>query len=417
MAKALKLGGDILGRLTCKAADAVGGISHWPGSLDEVLDVLLDVLHSVWDPFEALLKHYTSGGVNRLDDLFALGFGDGGFLAGRVLKLGGEYSDDALKAIARLGDDLAEAGVKLSDEAARGLGKLVDDVGEETVWRLFQEYSDEAEEVLAIAGRSAVEFSGEATEGLARLVKHSGTEFAEEALGKVAREFSDEIAAQTLSVLSRQTAHWSQEAIDGVAKLINRVDMDTAMGIVKKNGGAEFGGQVFEWVNKLADVPESGEFARWARGLTGAEGGSTYVGAVFEAKYGAEVLHAQGIRTISDVPDGRLGMDFIMNDGRHIELKNWQHYGGSQLRSAEDQFRRNLLKLDASGNPIVDPITGMGQPGRYGDQLYEYVFNGPPNEAVRARLLAVADEARRLGVLTEPFDASNIKFLSNPPFP
>ena len=63
-----------------------------------------------------------------IESLLALGFGDGGFLAGRVLtELGDDAAslgDDAIELIFDVGDDLAEAGADLGDEAVGGLGKL-----------------------------------------------------------------------------------------------------------------------------------------------------------------------------------------------------------------------------------------------------------------------------------------------------
>jgi hypothetical protein len=66
---------------------------------------------------------------NSLDELYTLGFGEGGFLVGRLLKHSDEavsYSDETLQAIANIGDDLAAGGITLGDDAVKGLGRLTD---------------------------------------------------------------------------------------------------------------------------------------------------------------------------------------------------------------------------------------------------------------------------------------------------
>jgi hypothetical protein len=127
---ALKLGVDVLGHLAKRAVAEAGGASNWPGSIDEVFSLIQNVLSAVWDPFVALVKHY---GTVGLDKLFTLGFGEGGFLAGRVLKQGGEFTDvdKVVEGVAKIGDDLlGQAAADLSDDATKFLSEIVDDVGE-----------------------------------------------------------------------------------------------------------------------------------------------------------------------------------------------------------------------------------------------------------------------------------------------
>lgn len=125
--EALQLGGDVLGQLAKRAVTAVGGASNWPGSIDEVFSLIQNVLSSVWEPFVALVKHYDTAGLGKL---FTLGFGEGGFLAGRVLKQGAELSDEAINTLVKIGDDLGKAGVELSDDAVGGLGRLANSLPE-----------------------------------------------------------------------------------------------------------------------------------------------------------------------------------------------------------------------------------------------------------------------------------------------
>jgi|GEM_PF-3217616 len=125
--EALQLGGDVLGQLAKRAVAAVGGVNNWPGSIDEVFSLIQNVLGSVWEPFTALVKHY---GATDLGKLFTLGFGEGSFLAGRVLKQGAALSDEAINTLVKIGDDLGKAGVELSDNAVGGLGKLANSLPE-----------------------------------------------------------------------------------------------------------------------------------------------------------------------------------------------------------------------------------------------------------------------------------------------
>ena len=87
-----------------------------------------------------------------------------------MLKLGGEYSDDALKAIARLGDDLAEAGVKLSDEAAEGLGRIFRQAGDDAGERLVRAIGTDNPNLLKVL-ENAKAWDDVAAEGFGKLVK------------------------------------------------------------------------------------------------------------------------------------------------------------------------------------------------------------------------------------------------------
>lgn len=112
--RALDLAGDLLGHLGRAAYQAADG--NWPlNNLEAAVQLIRGVLNNVWDPFVALVKHFDG----RLADLFALGFGDGGFLAGRVLKQGNQFNDvdKVVEGAAKIGDELSDAAAALSDEA------------------------------------------------------------------------------------------------------------------------------------------------------------------------------------------------------------------------------------------------------------------------------------------------------------
>ncbi len=98
-------------------------------SISGFLDLLISVRDVVWTPFATF---FTKRGVPN-------GFGEGEYLAGRVLAYSDEaasYSDEALDSLIKIGDDLAEAGIELSDEAAQGMGKLATALPEDNFQRI-----------------------------------------------------------------------------------------------------------------------------------------------------------------------------------------------------------------------------------------------------------------------------------------
>ena len=451
------------------------------GFSNEVLGLIRRVLHSAWDPFDALLKHYTDVGVNRLDDLFALGFGDGGFLAGRVLtELGDDAAslgDDAIELIAHVGDDLAEAGADLSDEAVGGLGRLTQSlpterakrildglcpgtfaqishlrppglacplhqvcdfdlfervlaniqqwdeaaqegferlaragVDDETLASFLVKYADEptlSKKMLGIVGNSSQTWSRASFKGLERMVDDVGIEAIEE----ITSRYSGEVIEQTFRTIRTTDAagQWSAEGVEGVAKIIRRFDQPVAERVLTKQGRGEFGSIVFAWLNKVDDAPgvDMQRYAEWVNQLGG--GGNTYVGTIFELKYAATELSDEGIRVINDYPDGRKGVDFIMEDGRYLELKDWDDYSAGKIQDAGNQFR-DYLGIDASGNAT--------SAGRYPEGTqFEHVFRkGGKNDAVVDTLCEVARQAVEAGVWSlAEYAAYKITFLDMPP--
>lgn len=135
---ALKLGLQSIMRMSQEAMKVIGTVDNWPTSLNGVLDLMNSVKTRVTEPFLALLTRFG----NNLGKLYQLGFGDGGFLLGRVLNLSDEaatYSDETLESIANMGADLA---FELDDEAVEGLGEATDTLGETNVRRLFSCFID-----------------------------------------------------------------------------------------------------------------------------------------------------------------------------------------------------------------------------------------------------------------------------------
>lgn len=95
-----------------------------------------EILSNSRDAFSALLTRFG----DKLDTLYRIGFGEGGYFAGRVLHLSDEaaaFSDEAVEGLARMGDDIAKASIELSDEAAEGFGDATKVLGEQRTRQLF----------------------------------------------------------------------------------------------------------------------------------------------------------------------------------------------------------------------------------------------------------------------------------------
>jgi len=89
-------------------------------NLSEAIQFLSDLFTGglkLWDNFVAFVKRV---GVVRL---LSWGFDEGSLLVGGIIRRGSSLSDEALRAVDNIGDELFEAGIKLSDEAANGLAR------------------------------------------------------------------------------------------------------------------------------------------------------------------------------------------------------------------------------------------------------------------------------------------------------
>ncbi|MBN1993681.1 MAG: hypothetical protein JW953_13350 [Anaerolineae bacterium] len=311
-----RIGPQLLYQLANKAVKKVG-VANWPtGSLSEkitrVLAIINDVLHSVWDPFVRLLKYLWE--YDMWDELGDIGFGEGGFIAGRALLSNGSLTPDVVRTLAHLGDDLAKAGIKLSDEAIEGLGKLArysgnefreglitairkknpaslepllvnanawDEVAGEGFGKLARagidddalsdfliKHADDAptsNKMLSIIGNSSRTWNGQAFDGLGKVVEHSGIEIAE----SLANRFPD-VAEESFQVLSKMAKPWRQEAVDGVAILARATpgqDVNRTMRLINKTGGTSYGERMHHLI-QIADSKEIDGYNKVLESLT-----------------------------------------------------------------------------------------------------------------------------------------------------
>lgn len=186
----------------------------------------------------------------------------------------------------------------------------------------------------------------------------------------------EDVARHTMNLLCDVSKKFSDEAVEGVAKTIKRAGKEITQGILGKTGKGEFGEKVFTWLDKLADVDIDGkhgsDFKAFAKNLTGYDN-KKFKGAVFQAKYGAEELIGKGIKikSIEHLPPGEKfpQMDFILEDGTLVEVKNWKDYSTTLIKSATTQ----LIKR------ITGPHYGRG--GKY-----KYVFRGKKTREAEERV-------------------------------
>ncbi|MCI0551447.1 MAG: hypothetical protein L0287_10855, partial [Anaerolineae bacterium] len=103
-------------------------------SLDEVIQFLSDLFtggFQLWDNFVEFVKRVGAG------TLLLMGFDEGSLLVGGIIRRGSSLSDEALRALDSVGDNLAKAGIKLSDEAADGLALAAKSLGGDELRRFM----------------------------------------------------------------------------------------------------------------------------------------------------------------------------------------------------------------------------------------------------------------------------------------
>jgi|GEM_PF-6353947 len=438
--KALELGGEMLGHLGRRAVDAVGGIDNWPSSPEQVLSLIRSQLNPIWEAFTTLVNHY---GQARLNKLFELGFGEGGFLAGRTLKKVGNFSDETLLGVKNIGKDLDQTSYNFSDEVAAGLGKTVDDIGEGPTRRVLDfagclvgslsyrgkvaglaspllnsDPCDIAKAVFEVSQQTAVKFSESALKGMSNLVERNSKEFVENALQRMGQKgYSSEVINTTFAALDESLEGLSQgafqgsdKAVDGLALMVKKVGGQTgnlnkakeiAQAIMARHQWTENStNQVFQLLDDLGDV-YSPRYDNWVKGMADVDDNNVKA-ALFELRYSVELKKSGGvIDTLEDYKGNNQAMDLILAEGEEriwVELKNATSESVSKMK---EQLEKRL------GIRPSDVFYGPGN--------YEYVFAGPPSESYVNALCSVAKEAVNRRLLTDKqFTRFTIKFMGWP---
>jgi len=271
--RALDLAGDLLGHLGRAAYQAADG--NWPlNNLEAAVQLIRSVLNNVWGPFVALVKHFDG----RLADLFALGFGDGGFLAGRVLKQGNQFNDvdKVVEGAAKIGDELSDAAAALSDEAVQGLGEVIDDAGEGGAEHLFQGLNcainlvtgmstktvglaspltaksvecnqPNLETALKIVGDAAQNWSDEALEGLGRVVRKVGEVGAQRLVA-----LGDEASQQAFQVVASKGDNiWNADTVEGLARVFEKIAGERVLKFLTQEYSDEVVGETLTYIKNV----------------------------------------------------------------------------------------------------------------------------------------------------------------------
>ena len=234
------------------------------GSLEEV-KALLGALFTgglrLWDDFVAFARRAGSG------LLVSMGFDEGGRLVGGILRRGVSLSDEALRVVDSVGDDLLAAGIRLGDEAANGMGRLGGILDEPGMRRYLtaaecvlgsvalrrggtaklarvierpagsQQACEAAGEFVETLGRRAVPiatFTGDTFEEIGRLLARRGDSYTSALLAKLSETTDDVFDTQVRNILRRVNADEALEALleptrapeirDGVISLVRRLD-------------------------------------------------------------------------------------------------------------------------------------------------------------------------------------------------
>ena len=266
--RSIDLGTDILFHMTDEALDLIGGISHWPHSFDEILNLLQSAKNRVIEPFSALVMRY----ANRLDEFFQIGFKENGFLLGRILSLSDEaasYSDETLDAIVRISDDvLGEAAGELSDEAASGLGKMVDDLGEGDARRFLDSLPCSVAQLPAakstylgkpaqvpecvpeefLNAYDALTDAGRA--GVTKISQIDGVDASE--VASIFADYTDELASKIFDVVGESTATWNKTSLDGLRRVADqRNSADAITNLVTSIGNDTRAMETFMVLSKM----------------------------------------------------------------------------------------------------------------------------------------------------------------------
>ena len=208
--------------------------SHYVGSsigytLDEAIQFLQNLFTgglNLWNNFVTFVRRVGAG------TLLLMGFDEGSDLVGAILRRGGSLSDEALRMVDNIGDDMFKAGIELSDEAKDGVGVLAKNVDPEEALG----FSDE---LMALCG--AIGY-GRSTAKMARLALASSSSDCVNQVVQIIGEM-DEVAQQ------------------GLNKLCKSIGGDNMAALAKKYSGTDELANAFK--KTLSLVASDPKFAGW----------------------------------------------------------------------------------------------------------------------------------------------------------
>lgn len=415
---ALKLGGNALTHLSKRAVDFIGGVSHWPSSWNEVLTLMQNIKGYAVDPFSALLSRFG----NQLHRVYAWGFGDGGFLLGRVLNISSEasgYTDETYEVLVRYGDEvLGETASDLSDEAASGLGKLVNDVGEADTYRFLDAlpcslvYNPNSRLNLTRIAKptrssepnclpeEALAFyhtlSNPGRQGFDRIVGTFGS--GEEVATIFAKYGNDQLLRdRVFTIVGNSTHPWSRSSINGLVKATDNYGVQLVENIASSYNSAVaestfkiLGESVVTWneqafqnlaivigrykgvdefvVQRIDNLKNVDGIDRLMADLALPLGNTTQRGALFELEV-ADAYGTEAIYLLSEVrTNGQKGADIILLSGKIVEAKayNWDEFESMPPFVVDSIIQGNLnqitIRVSDHGDVPIEVVFKGGQP-------------------------------------------------------
>jgi len=384
---ALKLGVEIIDKLARKTFAAVGS---WPtGSGDElavaVYNLMKGQLEKVWQPFEALLRHFGNNPqYGGLGGLFKRGFGEGGFLAGMALTYSDEavtYGDDVVQSMAKIGNELGGDVVHgLSNEATAGVGKLAKRMPEGRARNLVNQ--------LCVGGVAHI--SNHRVQGLASPLQvqtcdlnllRSVLEKAEnwdsvagDGFKKVSEAITDDqqlaqllidyaanpndVLRRAFAIIGQSNATWTRSAVEGIFKAEDEFGIEVAETIANsgytddavKKTFEIFGGSRAGWgnqegflrlieviqrhgvsdavVQRIDNLKDVDGIDRLVFDVGAPQGSDKELGALFQLEYAASIPSAR-ISKVSDIVNGKEAADILLdNSSKLIDTKRyvWSKY-------------------------------------------------------------------------------------------
>jgi hypothetical protein len=214
----------------------------------------LNFVKTIWRNFDALVKLLREQGLREV------GVTMGGLLLGGLIDRGKQIAEQLYKTVIRLFDRIAETSLAKSDEALVGLAKIAEDVGEPGAWRVLERLGCLAQAATAQAPArpgvlawleapvahaeegdpcalattflkvvyegSEVKWADEGLEGLEAILRRGpdAEAYAKGIVSALKDDYTDDVIQQTFALLGKQPTAWSNEAVDGVARVIASYD-------------------------------------------------------------------------------------------------------------------------------------------------------------------------------------------------
>jgi hypothetical protein len=393
---------DLIGMVAPRLIDASGGFGHNLTEAKAFFSAILEGAQKFWDDFMGFVRRVGTSGLRQ-------GLQAGDLLIGRFVKRGFAVSDELAPIIRRLGNDLFEAGIRLGDEAADGLGTIVQRVGGENAERFVAALRSNAdigddlvEDTLAAIGRAGrnINWTDDALDGVENIVARASQAGADGPvkIETLLRAVNDpEVANKALIVLREINTNWSDEAMEGVARLLRQTPGQSVERVTRVLDGTSrktVGEAIFRRI-KLADDAGIDGWPLFAEQMTRttnhARGAFHTLDFMEEIGYGNITRLEEQVEGIIDGELVQRAYDVVV-DAQRFELKNVAAF----TAESTDELRRDLLLLDD-------------------DQLRNltWVFRGPHNQAIVDDFIQAiqryAPRIYREGVFTE----ANLVFFRN----